>query len=376
MDRMKKTIALLFGGRSGEHEVSLSSAASVAKNLDTSKYEILLIGIDIEGNWYLQDDDELRRIRSGGTALSIKKDENRRVSIIPGGGRERAFSLAGGKALPVDTVFPVLHGTFGEDGTIQGLFEIAGLPYVGCGVPGSAIGMDKEIAKILWLNAGLPVVPYLRIRAGDWKNRDKRQNLIETAERDFSYPLFIKPSSAGSSVGTGVAAKREELEACVGNAFAWDSKVLIEPFIPAREIECSVTGNRDFEAYTPGEVAPTHQFYDYDAKYNDPNGAALLIPADLNEATLHKIRELAVRAYRTAEITGLARVDFFIHKDTGEIYLNELNTMPGFTSISMFPKMCEASGLSYPDLLDKLIGLGEERFAEQSTRVYARETHR
>jgi D-alanine-D-alanine ligase len=296
-----------------------------------------------------------------------------KIRVLPGGGMGEALSTEGGQSLPVDVVFPVLHGTFGEDGTLQGLLEMADLPYVGAGVLGSAIGMDKEIAKALWIHGGLPTVPYIAIRALEWANKEKRNFLIERAERDFRYPLFVKPSRAGSSVGAAKASDRTALEKAVGGALGWDDKVLIEPFIPAREIECSVTGNDRYEAYTPGEIVPSHEFYDYDAKYTDPDGAKLLIPADLSEAELRTVREIALRAYKIAELSGLARVDFFLNKNTSEILLNEVNTMPGFTTISMFPKMCEASGLAYGELLDRLINLAEERFIEKRNLHYSRE---
>ncbi len=371
---MKKTIAVLYGGRSGEHEVSLVSAASVVRNLDGEKYELRLIGIDANGYWFLQDTQELDRCRSGAASLRIETRSDLKVRLLPGGGTAEALSTAEGKTLPVDVVFPVLHGTFGEDGTLQGLLEMADLPYVGAGVLGSAIGMDKEVAKALWIHAGLPTVPYIALRAIEWANREKRNALIERAERDFRYPLFVKPSRAGSSVGAAKASDRAALEKAVEGALGWDDKVLIEPFIPAREIECSVTGNDRCEAYTPGEIIPSHEFYDYDAKYTDPDGAKLLIPADLSETELRTVREIALRAYKTAELSGLARVDFFLNKNTSEILLNEVNTMPGFTTISMFPKMCEASGLAYGELLDRLIGLAEERFIEKRNLRYSRIT--
>ncbi len=353
---MKKNIAVLYGGRSGEHEVSCTSAKSIVNNLDKNKYNIILIGITKNGRWFFQENTDTERV----PALEIKESPDLQVMVVPGAGKN-SFMLKKGTALPVDAVFPVLHGTFGEDGTIQGLLEMSDIPYVGCDVEGSSINMDKDISKILWRNAGIPIVPYVLVRSIDWERTEKRTQLIDQAERDFRYPLFVKPSRAGSSVGAGVANNRHELEARTTEALTWDSKVLIEPFIPAREIECSVTGNGRIEAYTPGEIIPTHQFYDYDAKYTDPNGAKLLIPANLDEGELRKIREFAIRAYKASEISGLARIDFFVRKDTGEIFLNEANTMPGFTTISMFPKMCEASGLGYSELLDLLITLAEER---------------
>jgi D-alanine-D-alanine ligase len=371
MEKNKKTIAVIYGGRSGEHEVSLISAASVVRNLDQEKYKVLLIGIDKQGVWYLQNEAELRRCLDGAAALEIQVDETRRISAVCGGGTKETFSTPATGPVAVDVVFPVLHGTFGEDGTIQGLFEMVNVPYVGAGVLGSAIGMDKEIAKILWLHAGLPIVPFISVRKLDWASADKRKQIIERAERDFMYPLFVKPSCAGSSVGASKAPDRPGLEQAVAEALLWDDKVLIEPFVPAREVECSVTGNERPEAYTPGEIIPTHEFYDYEAKYIDPDGAALLIPADLTEAEFRTIREIAIKAYKAAELSGLSRIDFFVRKDTREILLNEVNTMPGFTTISMFPKMCEASGLSYPDLLDKLINLAQERHEQRNSRNYS-----
>lgn len=371
MGDTRKTVAVIYGGRSGEHEVSLISAASVVRSLDQAKYKVLLIGIDKKGVWYLQKDDELQRCIAGSSALAIHIDETRRVYAVCGGGTKETFTTPATGILPVDVLFPVLHGTYGEDGTIQGLFEMINVPYVGAGVLGSAIGMDKEIAKILWIHAGLPVVPFISVRTLDWAVAERRKHIIERAERDFMYPLFVKPCCAGSSVGASKVHDRSGLEQAVATALLWDDKILIEPFVPAREVECSVTGNEKSEAYTPGEIVPTHEFYDYEAKYIDPDGAALLIPADLTEKELKTIRELAIKAYRAAELSGLSRIDFFVRKDNGEILLNEVNTMPGFTTISMFPKMCEASGLAYPDLLDTLICLAQERHTQRNARNYS-----
>lgn len=375
---MKKNISVLYGGRSGEHEVSLVSAASIVKNLDPLKYDVRLIGIDRNGVWYLQNDDELDRCRSGAASLALRAASDRRVAVIPGGGVESGLAIIapdGLRPLRTGAVFPALHGTFGEDGTVQGLLEMASLPYVGAGVLGSAIGMDKDKAKTLWAQAGLPIVPYIPVRMTEWNERTIREALLDKAEREFGYPLFVKPSSSGSSVGAGKAADRTGLAAAIEAAFAWDDKVLIEPFLAAREVECSVTGNERPQSYTPGEIVPSHEFYDYEAKYIDPDGAALLIPARLEERELRTVREIAEKAYSIAELSGLARVDFFIRKDDGQIVLNEVNTMPGFTTISMFPKMCEASGLPYPRLLDHLIDLAIERGTRRANRDYTRRPH-
>lgn len=369
---MIKNIAILYGGRSGEHDVSLLSAASVVCHIDTDNYAVILIGISMGGLWYLQEKSLVDDVRAGIKNLSITEDESRRIMIKPGGSSADCFLCSDGSSLQIDMVFPVLHGSYGEDGTVQGLLEMTAIPYIGASVLGSALGMDKELCKALWKQAGLPVVPYLALHAYQWKSAESRVSVLEAIKKEFSYPLFIKPSCAGSSVGTAKVRSEEELATAIDAAFEWDDKVLVEPFIPAREIECSITGNDYPEAYTPGEIIPHHEFYDYDAKYSDPDGAALLIPADMNKEQLDEVRNLALRAYRTLELNGLARMDFFIHRETGKLLLNEVNTMPGFTAISMFPKMCEASGLSYTQLLDKLVLLAEERHALRIQRTYIR----
>ncbi|HPS44597.1 MAG TPA: D-alanine--D-alanine ligase family protein [Treponemataceae bacterium] len=373
-------IAILYGGKSGEHEVSLVSASSIARNIPEAGNTVHLIGITKKGAWYLQDQKLLEEIRSNPKAvLSISESESRRVAIVPGGGVAGAFRLvsaagvAGAAGLnlgvdgsfPVDVAFPVLHGTFGEDGTIQGLFEMAEIPYVGGGVLASSIAMDKEKAKVLWRAAGLPIVPFVAARMVEWNDPATRNAIVRKAENELFYPLFVKPACAGSSVGAAKAANREELEKRASEAFQWDDKILIEPFMPAREIECSVTGNSAPVAYTPGEIIPTHEFYDYDAKYTDPDGASLRIPADLSEDMTKRVRQTACEAYRTLELSGLSRVDFFVDKRDGALYINEINTIPGFTSISMFPKMCEASGLPYAELVMRLLRLAKDRFTER-----------
>lgn len=355
-------IAVIYGGKSGEHEVSLRSAASIIRNIPTRAHRVIAIAIDKSGAWFLQDDAELERVRNDPAAiLSVNANPARRVSVIPGGGMTGAFDCAGEK-IAVDAVFPVLHGTYGEDGTIQGLFEMAEVPYVGGGVMASALAMDKEKTKLIWQAAGLPIVPFVTIKMADWQNDLLKEEIIAKAERDLRWPLFVKPACAGSSVGAAKASNREELEKRVGEAFLWDDKIIVEPFIPAREIECSVTGNEAPVAYTPGEIVPSHEFYDYDAKYLDPEGAALKIPADIDELLTKRVRQTAIQAYRALDLSGLSRVDFFIDRRNGSLYLNEINTIPGFTSISMFPKMCEASGLPYGDLVMKLLSLARARF--------------
>ena len=348
-------IAIIYGGRSGEHEVSLVSASFVVRAIG-SEHTVHLIGITKNGEWYLQPESLLEHIRKDTSAvLTIECNKAARVAVIPGGGVTAGLSV-NGQPITADVVFPVLHGSFGEDGTIQGLFEMADLPYVGGGVLASSAAMDKEKTKIIWQHEQLPIVPFL------WDNPKERERFIVQAEKELEYPLFIKPCRVGSSVGAGKATNRVELLQTMQEAFLWDNKVLIEARIAAREIECSVTGNDECVVYTPGEIIPSHEFYDYDAKYIDPDGAQLKIPADIDDEQRREIRNIAGKAYQALDLSGLARVDFFIDKKTKKIYLNEVNTIPGFTAISMFPKMCEASGMPYRELIMHLFELAIERF--------------
>ena len=364
-------IAIIYGGRSGEHEVSLISAAAIARGVEKSN-NIVLIGISKNGKWYLQDNSELDRInKDSSSPLKIEEKEENLISIIPGNGKN-AFTV-NGKPLEIDVVFPALHGTYGEDGTIQGLFEMADIPYVGCTHISSAITMDKEKTKMIWQSVGLPVVPYVCMKRFVMMDSVLYDAFIEETEKELGYPMFVKPCCAGSSNGASKANNKKELGFAIMEAFQWDDKVLIEKSInDAREIECSVTGNsitglpesetEDVIAYIPGEIAPSHDFYDFDAKYNDPDGAQLLIPAELSENDLEKIRKTAMAAYKTLDATGLSRVDFFIDKDTNAVYLNEINTMPGFTPISMFPKMCDAAGLDFTNLINLLVEQALEKY--------------
>jgi D-alanine-D-alanine ligase len=362
-----KRIVILYGGRSGEHEVSLVSAASILRKLDRSRFEAILVGASKEGPWYLQDEAAVAAARDGTGPLSIAPGT--RVFVAPGSGLV-AESSGGALPLACDLVFPVLHGTFGEDGTVQGLLEVAGLPYVGAGVLGSAVGMDKEKAKELWLRAGLPVVPFITARMDALVDSASVATLGRKVGARFGWPCFVKPSSAGSSVGASKVEGPEGLEAALRAALEWDEKALIEPFVSAREIECAVLGNGSPVAFAPGEVAPTHAFYDYDAKYLDPEGARLEVPAKISPAQAERVREVAVAAYRACELAGMARVDFFIDKRTGEVLLNEVNTIPGFTGISMYPRMCEAGGVPYPELISRLAELALERHAERAKLKY------
>lgn len=374
-------IAILFGGKSGEHEVSLISASSVVRNIDSKKFKIVPIGISKNGVWFLQSDEELERVRSDEkNSFDIIEYEKNLVSVIPGRGKN-SFCV-GGKPLEIDAVFPCVHGTNCEDGILQGLLEAANIPYVGCSVAASALTMDKERTKQVWQKAGLPVVPYVCVRRADLNDGAAFKKIIDGAISQFGFPLFVKPCNAGSSVGAAKATNAQELSAALDNAFLWDNKVLVEKSIDAREIECSVTGNATIQneeslcgkvaAYIPGEILPNHDFYDYDAKYTDPDGAVLKIPAMLENAQIEKVRSLAQEAYKILDCSGLSRVDFFIDKNSGELFLNEINTIPGFTSISMFSKMCEAGGLNYGQLITLLIEEALEVFEQKKTLLTSR----
>jgi D-alanine-D-alanine ligase len=358
-----KRIVILYGGMSGEHEVSLVSAASIVRHLDTGRFEAILVGATKDGQWFLQEPAAAAEARRSEAPLAIAR--GRRVFVAPGRGliAEAADGRGGTEALDCDLVFPVLHGTFGEDGTVQGLLEVAGLPYVGAGVLGSALGMDKEKSKELWIRAGLPVVPYLAARADALSDLDALARKVGAL---FGWPCFVKPSCAGSSVGASKVSRAEGLEKALRAALEWDEKVLIEPFVEAREIECAVLGNERPRAFAPGEVVPTHEFYDYDAKYVDPDGARLVVPAGITSEQAGRVEAVALAAFKACELSGMARVDFFIDKKSGEVLLNEVNTIPGFTQISMYPRMCEAGGLSYPELITSLAELALARHAARS----------
>ncbi|MGC9311256.1 MAG: D-alanine--D-alanine ligase family protein [Sediminispirochaetaceae bacterium] len=367
----KKRVGILFGGRSGEHEVSLVSAASVYTHIDTSRFEPILIGIDYDGRWYLQNGpydgaEKEPQLDEDGKQLVLNKADSMSVSVEPGLGLS-----VNGKNLGLEIVFPVLHGTFGEDGTVQGLLEIANTPYVGAGVLGSAVGMDKAIMKRVWMHDGLPTIPFVQAEVLEFRTKDG-MDLIETRTlQKFSYPLFVKPARSGSSVGVTRAEDRAHLEAALETAFRFDTKVLIEPEISGREVECSVVGNEQPVPFAVGEIVPSHDFYDYEAKYIDPDGAELRIPAPLDTATNEEVRRLAVEAYRAVDAEGFSRIDFFIDTE-GKVLLNEINTIPGFTHISMFPKLCEYDGLAYSDLIERLISLGLERFERRNSLHYMR----
>lgn len=365
-ERKKRRIAVIFGGKSGEHEVSLASARSVMAALDQEAYEIVPIGITPTGRWITYGDPMALLTAGQGDAPSALADRPAEgdlpAAVERAPGRELVPGASQGRFPEVDVVFPVLHGTFGEDGTVQGVFELADLPYVGAGVLGSALGMDKVAQKQVLQAAGLPVVDYLSVLRSRW--RREPQAVLAEVEARFAYPVFVKPANLGSSVGVSKAHDRCELLAGLDLAARFDRRLLVERGIDAREIECSVLGNDDPIASVPGEVVPCREFYDYGAKYID-NASELLIPAPLGEAATARVQALAVAAFRAVDCAGMARVDFFLCRSTGEIYINELNTIPGFTQISMYPKLWAASGIPYPELLDRLIALAIERYEDK-----------
>jgi D-alanine-D-alanine ligase len=393
----KLRVGILFGGRSGEHEVSLLSAASVLNAIDKDKYEVVPIGITKDGRWLTAEHAENlltgkltlepRNLRAGdpeitqpaavlarGEAVVVPPEPvHRQNGLIPFQTDAAMLRRASDRAINVDVIFPVLHGTFGEDGTIQGLLELADIPYVGAGVLGSAAGMDKDIMKSLFIAAKIPIVKHVTILRSAWEKDPKR---VERAVGKLKYPVFVKPANLGSSVGISKAHNRKELGPAIEEAAKFDRKIVIEQGVggnkqKAREIECSVLGNDDAVASIPGEIVPIKEFYDYNAKYLD-EGSKLIIPAKLSKAQTKKVQELAVKAFKAVDCSGLARVDFLMDPKSGRIFLNEINTMPGFTAISMYPKLWAASGLEYADLIDRLIQLGMERHADKKKNQYSR----
>lgn len=359
-NKKRLRVGILFGGRSGEHEVSLASAASVIRGLDPDKYEAVPIGITKEGHWLIGSAAQkmLPEVLKGGQRVMMTADPTD-AALIPldrSGGGQR-----------IDVVFPVMHGTYGEDGTIQGLLDLAGLPFVGAGVLGSSVAMDKDVAKRLLQVAKIPVVPWIAVQRADWEQHPKE--IQKAIEKKFKYPVFVKPATLGSSVGMTKVHLRAELPPALNLAAEFAMKILVEQCIVGREIEVSVLGNHDPKASIPGEIVPHREFYDYTAKYLE-EGSQILIPAKLKPAQVKKIQHYAVQAFRALELSGMARVDFFVEKKAGKIYLNEVNTIPGFTSISMYPKMWEASGIPFRELIDKLIELALEMHREKARTKY------
>ncbi len=364
-EKKRLRVGVLFGGRSGEHEVSLISAASVIQALDPAKYEAVPIGITKDGQWLAGT--AAHKMLPPALSEVLVSGERVMLSADPCVGALVPVNDSRPDLLHVDVVFPVLHGTYGEDGTVQGLLDLAGLPYVGSGVLGSAVGMDKDMQKRLFLQAKLPVGDFLVIPRAEWEK--SRAKVLRTIKREFRFPVFVKPATLGSSVGMTKAHDVKELGAAMDFASEFAQKILVERTIRGREIELSVLGNENPKASIPGEIVPHREFYDYTAKYLE-EGTRLLIPAKLTRAQIKRLQEYAVRAFRALECLGMARVDFFLENRTGRILLNEINTIPGFTSISMYPKLWEDSGLSYRDLLDRLIELALSQHREKQRTKY------
>ena len=352
----KFRVAILYGGRSAEHEVSVVSARSVMAAIDRSKYEIVPIAITKSGRWMLPAKTP-DRLEAPKGSLPGTGEEGTSVALTGDAGLKPIDGGTAGVG-PIDVVFPVLHGPFGEDGTVQGMLELAGVPYVGAGVLASALGMDKEMHKQLFRSRGLPVVPYLHVHTEDWQRGPDA--VLELAEEEIGLPAFTKPSSLGSSIGVSKCRTPDELRAGLNLAFEHDRKALVERAINARELECAVLGNDDPEASIVGEILPSHEFYDFDAKYID-DASELRIPAPIPENVSEEIRHLAVEAFRAIDCAGMARVDFFYEEPTGAVYVNEINTIPGFTPISMYPKLWDATGIPYAKLIDRLIELALEQ---------------
>ena len=372
---MKKLrVGVIYGGRSSEHEVSIASAAAVVKNLDKQRYEAIPIRIEKDGRWVIAD----RLPASASAAEVIEQGRAHAAQRLSRGGREAHLIAHPGDeqimtidrgntpaitGLALDIVFPVLHGPYGEDGTVQGLLELAGVPYVGAGVLASAVGMDKAVAKLVFAARGLPQAKYLVVLRSEWMATPAK--VAAEVSTQLGYPVFIKPANLGSSVGISKVKSEAELSSAVDTAAEFDRKVVIEAAVPnAREIEIAVLGNDSPEVSVPGEVIPSREFYDYEAKYLDDH-SQIIIPADLTTDVAAEVKRLAVEAFRALDCAGMARVDFLLDGRAGQLYINEINTIPGFTTISMYSKMWAASGVSYPELLDRLITLARERHAEK-----------
>ncbi|MFN2142409.1 MAG: D-alanine--D-alanine ligase family protein [Candidatus Promineifilaceae bacterium] len=363
----KIRVGVMFGGRSGEHEVSLMSASSVMSALDREKYDVLEIGITRSGQWLAGPAmAQLQAGDSGAHPATLLPDPSSLALLKVNAGDEAATRFS--EVSQLDVVLPILHGTYGEDGTVQGLLELADLPYVGAGVVGSAVGMDKAIFKYVMEANDIPIVDWCLVTRDSWRRR--KRSVIGDIEVKLNYPVFTKPANLGSSVGINKCNNRAELSEGIDEAFQFDRRVVVEQGINARELEVAVLGNEDPIASIVGEIRPRREFYDYVAKYMAEPGSddesELLIPAEIDKETSDLIRALAVRAYKAIDCAGMGRVDLMMDRDSGELFMNEINTIPGFTRISMYPKLWEATGLSYPELLDRLIELAIERHEEKS----------
>jgi D-alanine-D-alanine ligase len=357
MANRKIRVGILFGGKSAEHEVSLQSAKNVLDAIDRDKYEVVLIGIDKSGKWLLPNRSQFLLNANDPKLIKLNKAGEESVALVPQSSGELTNLSNEDAHSAIDVVFPILHGPFGEDGTVQGLLKLAEVPFVGAGVLGSAIGMDKDVMKRLLRDAGIPIAKFFVFTQHD-------QIDFEEIEAKLGLPFFVKPANLGSSVGISKVKHKNDFDEAIEQAFEYDTKTLIEEFVDGREIECAVLGNQNPIASGVGEIIPNREFYSYEAKYIDERGAALEVPAKLPEEVEKRVRNLAIKTFKTLCCEGLARVDFFL-KRNGSIVVNELNTMPGFTKISMYPRLWEAAGVSYSDLIDQLIGLAIERFQRE-----------
>jgi len=361
----RERVAVVFGGRSGEHEISVRSARAIVAALDPAKYDVVLVGIDKQGRW-----------RTGAELASALERAGRELVTLPPLGAEVTLvvdptapgllPLAGGARIPIDVAFPILHGTFGEDGAVQGLFEMAGLPYVGAGVLGSAAGMDKGTTKALLRQAGIPVCKWIVVHGGG----DSTTVVRERIEEHLGFPCFVKPANLGSSVGISKVHEASELDAALREAACYDSSLIIEETIDGRELECAVLGNDRPETSVLGELIPSREWYDYEDKYVG-TGTRVVIPAEIDPALAAQARRLAAAVFRAVGCSGLARVDFFLQRETNRLYVNEINTMPGCTPSSMFPKMWEATGIPFGTVVERLLALARERHAERARRRYS-----
>ena len=360
----KIRVGIIFGGRSGEHEVSFCSASSIIKAIDKDKYTVVPIGITKEGRWISPQDSVLAlqsgKIKGKSTVILVNDPSGKALVRIDNNQRlDKSSALE-----RLDVIFPVLHGPYGEDGTVQGLLELADIPYVGAGVTASAISMDKDLMKTIFKQRDLPILKWMTIKRKEWQ-KDKEE-ILSLIQDDFEYPLFVKPTNLGSSVGITKVHKKEELEKAIDLASSYDRKILIEEGLEeAREIECSVLGNDEPQTSVVGEVKPAGEFYDYDSKYIDKE-TQLIVPADLPDGVSRKVQEIALRAFKAVDAAGMARVDFFVSKKENKIYLSEINTIPGFTSVSMYPRLWEASSIPYSELIDRLIQLALERYQDKN----------
>ena len=362
----KINVALIFGGKSGEHEVSLLSTASICKHINRDKYNVFTIGITKEGRWMFYDGNE-ENIKDGSWVNLA--NQNVEINLIPSGNKEVGLKFEDGRVEKIDVLFPVLHGPYGEDGTIQGLLELLKIKYVGCKVLASSVSMDKVYTKVLFEKAGIPQANYIYIKAcnNTYTFVDKQFNeqkleleeISEKVEKQLGYPVFVKPSNSGSSVGINKAKNSEELKQAIMYAEKYDTKILIEEEIKGREIECAVLEDEEVKASTVGEILSADEFYTFDAKYKN-QASRTVIPAELEQDKIEETRNMAIKAFKAVDGSGLARVDFFIKKADNKVYINEINTMPGFTQISMYPKLWEQCGISYSKLLDKLIESAKE----------------